>query len=281
MYLADVYTLPASLAGVPDSPCRSARPSQRPSARAARSVCNYWRLTTAKRRCSPQRRLGSGTSPARDCALPSSGRADAGVEPMPPTPPLPSSLELELGPAEPRHAAGLAALFASNGYGCYCRSGTSAAPRASGWSAAAQRPEENCSEMQAARGRLPGDAWGGGDPGRGSSAGSSSPRTPLRPSCMSQRLYKDLPCFTGDRRDLVRRVPAGAGRPAPSGRGPRAARERCRAGARVGRQRHRGVSAQRPRSGGPELDARTHALFLEAGFEVAHDFYPYPCCGDS
>jgi GNAT superfamily N-acetyltransferase len=197
---------------------------------------------------------------------------------MPPTPPLASSFELELGPAEPRHAAGLAALFASNGYGCYCRFWHFGGTAREWLERCAQRPEENCSEMRA--------ALAAGSPEmRGVVATRGDELigwlklapTPAVAKLYEQRLYKDLPCFSGDR-----------------------ARSLCVACLLVREdQRHRGVARALlasavelasawgasaieafPRSD-PDLADQSlmlgpTRLFLEAGFEVIHDFYPYP-----
>jgi GNAT superfamily N-acetyltransferase len=185
---------------------------------------------------------------------------------------------LEVRPAEPSHAAGLSALFASNGFGCFCRywhfEGTSR-----DWLArCAQRPEENRDEMLA--------ALAAGSPemrGMVALRGNElvgwlklAPASSVN-KLYSQRLYKDLPCFRGERSGIL-----------------------CVACLLVREdQRHHGVArallagalAQAPAWGASAIEAfpRSDAgladvslmlgptqLFLDAGFEVVHDFYPYP-----
>jgi len=198
---------------------------------------------------------------------------------MPPTPPpSPSSTELVLGPAEPRHAAGLASLFASNGYGCYCRfwhfSGT-----AREWlERCAQRPEENEHEMRAAlNARSPEMRGVVATQGEELIGWLKLAPAPALPKLYGQRLYKGLPALTGDR-----------------------TRTFCVACLLVREdQRHRGVARAllasalelAPSWGASALEAFPRSdphladaslmlgptrLFLEAGFAVVHDFYPYP-----
>jgi GNAT superfamily N-acetyltransferase len=193
---------------------------------------------------------------------------------------LSSQLEhsLEVRAAEPCHAAGLAALFASNGFGCFCRywhfEGTSR-----DWLArCAQRPEENRDEMLA--------ALSAGSPEmRGMVAlrgGELVGWLKLAPAAAvsklyEQRLYKGLPCFGGDRSGVF-----------------------C-VGCLLVRedQRHRGVAhallagalTQAAAWGASAIEAFPRSdpgvadvslmlgptqLFLDAGFELVHDFYPYP-----
>jgi GNAT superfamily N-acetyltransferase len=197
---------------------------------------------------------------------------------MPSNPALPSPAELVYAPAAPRHAAGLAALFASNGYGCYCRfwhfSGTSRE-----WlERCAQRPEENCGEMQAALAARSPEMQGVVALRDGEIVGwlKLAPASAL-PKLYGQRLYKDLPPLTGDRTRIW-----------------------CVACLLVREdQRHRGVARGLlasalelasawgasaleafPRSDPDLADASLMLgptrLFLEAGFEIVHDFYPYP-----
>ena len=197
---------------------------------------------------------------------------------MPLTPALPSSVELCLGLVEPRHATGLASLFASNGYGCYCRFWHFGGTSREWLERCAQRPEENCREMQAA-------LAAGSLEMRGLVATRSDEvigwlklaPAPALPKLYEQRLYKGLPCFTGDR-----------------------ARTWCVACLLVREdQRHRGVARAllatalelAPAWGASAIEAFPRSdpdladqslmlgptrLFLEAGFEVIHDFYPYP-----
>lgn len=191
---------------------------------------------------------------------------------------LPSLPALDISPATAGHAPGLQQLFASNGYGCHCRlwhfDGT-----ARDWLArCAQRPEENALECQ--------QALADGSPemqgmvaSRGEVIVGWLKLAPARVlgKLYGQRLYKDLPCFSGDRAGvwcvgclLVRED-----------------------------QRHQGIARallagaieQAPRWGARALEALPRSdrdaadvslmmgptqLFLDAGFQVVHDFQPYP-----
>ncbi|MEY2931627.1 MAG: hypothetical protein RL033_2376 [Pseudomonadota bacterium] len=185
---------------------------------------------------------------------------------------------LDISPASARHAPGLTQLFASNGYGCHCRlwhfDGT-----AREWLArCAQRPEENALECE--------QALTTGSPEMQGMVASRSEEVvgwlKLAPprvlgKLYGQRLYKDLPCFSGDRAGVL-----------------------C-VGCLLVRedQRHQGVARallagaieQAPRWGARALEALPRSdrdaadvslmmgptqLFLDAGFQVVHDFEPYP-----
>lgn len=181
--------------------------------------------------------------------------------------------------AEPRHAAGLAALFGSNGYGCHCRfwhfQGT-----AREWLArCAHEPETNRRESEAAL--LAGSAEMSGFVAE-SPAGMLIGWLKVAPAASlsklyEQRLYKGLPCFEQDRtgvftigcllvredfrhRGVARALLAGAVEAAPS------------LGARA-------LEAF-PRSDADVADAALmlgpSRLFQDAGFEIVNDFYPYP-----
>jgi GNAT superfamily N-acetyltransferase len=187
-------------------------------------------------------------------------------------------VDLEISPAEPRHAAGLASLFAANGYGCFCRfwhfDGT-----ARDWlERCAQRPEENRSEMLAALDQGSPEMYGLVACREGEVVGwlKLAPAVTL-PKLYAQRLYKGLASLA-DAREGVFTV------------GCLLVREDVR---------HRGVAhallagaiTQAPRWGARALEAFPRSdpdladaalmlgptqLFVSAGFEVVHDFYPYP-----
>jgi GNAT superfamily N-acetyltransferase len=181
--------------------------------------------------------------------------------------------------AEPRHAAGLAALFGSNGYGCHCRfwhfQGT-----AREWLArCAHEPETNQRECEAAL--LAGSPEMSGfvaETATSTLVGwlKLAPATSLA-KLYEQRLYKGLPCFGQDRsgvftigcllvredfrhRGIARALLGRAVELAPS------------LGARA-------LEAF-PRSDADVADAALMLgplrLFQDAGFEIVHDFYPYP-----
>ena len=188
------------------------------------------------------------------------------------------SAELEISEAAPRHAAGLSALFASNGYGCFCRywhfDGTSR-----DWLArCAQRPEENREEMLAA-------LAAGSTEMRGMVALRGAELVgwlKVAPAAAvsklyEQRLYKGLPCFSGERSGIFC-IPCLLVREDQRHHG-------------VARALLAGALAQAPAWGATALEAFPRSdpgladvslmlgptqLFLDAGFELVHDFYPYP-----
>lgn len=185
---------------------------------------------------------------------------------------------LEVRAAEPCHAAGLSALFASNGFGCFCRYWHFEGSSRDWLARCAQRPEDNRDEMLA--------ALGSGSPElRGMVAlrgGELVGWLKLAPASAvsklyDQRLYKGLACFRGDRSGIF-----------------------CVACLLVREdQRHQGVARallagaleQAPAWGASAIEAFPRSdpgladvslmlgptqLFLDAGFELVHDFYPYP-----
>lgn len=181
--------------------------------------------------------------------------------------------------AEARHAAGLGELFASNGYGCFCRfwhfDGTSRE-----WlERCFTHPEENRSAMEAAL--RSGSAEMSGllaETASGEIVGwlKLAPATVLA-KLYGQRLYKGLECFDGDRSGvyaigcmLVREDQRrhGIGRALIAG----AVSEAARSGARS-------LEAF-PRSDTEVADAALMLgplqPFLDAGFRVVRDFFPYP-----
>jgi GNAT superfamily N-acetyltransferase len=181
--------------------------------------------------------------------------------------------------AAPADAEALAGLFASNGFGCYCRhwhfSGT---PRE--WLARCfHAPEQNRAEfLDALAARSP-EAFGmvaWSDAGELVGWLKVSPAATLR-KVYEQRLYKGLPCFGGDRsgvwavgcmlvredqrrQGIARALLAGA---IDAARGEGA----------------RSIEAF-PRSDVDVADAALlmgpMALYIEAGFRVVHEFTPYP-----
>lgn len=191
-------------------------------------------------------------------------------------PPSPSTLDISLASAQ--HASGLKQLFASNGYGCYCRlwhfDGT-----AREWLArCSQRPEENAAECE--------QALTAGSPEMMGMVASRGDEIvgwlKLAPAHVAgklygQRLYKDLPCFGGDRQGtycvgclLVREDQRhqGVARALLAG----AIEQARRWGARA-------LEAL-PRSDRDAADVSLMMgptqLFLAAGFQIVHDFEPYP-----
>jgi GNAT superfamily N-acetyltransferase len=187
-------------------------------------------------------------------------------------------VQLEISPAEPRHAAGLAALFAANGYGCFCRfwhfDGTSRE-----WlERCAQRSDENRSEMMAALAE--------GSPEMSGLVACHEAEivgwlklapAPTLGKLYGQRLYKGLDCL-GGARDGVFTVACLLVREDVRHRG-------------VARALLAGAIAHAPRWGARALEAFPRSdpeladaslmlgptqLFLSAGFEVVRDFYPYP-----
>lgn len=198
---------------------------------------------------------------------------------------LPNDLQVES--AGPAHAAALAQLFASNGYGCYCRYWHFSGDARAWLARCAQRAEENAREMQETlcagsitmRGvvaTLPrGSAEVAGE--RDVVGWLKLAPAPAIPKLYEQRLYRGLPCFGGDRsttfavacllvredqrrRGIARAMLAAALELAPAW----------------------GATALEafPRSdenvSGGALMMGPSKLFLDAGFETVHDFGPYP-----
>lgn len=181
--------------------------------------------------------------------------------------------------AEARHASGLGELFASNGYGCFCRfwhfDGTSRE-----WlERCFTHPEENRSAMEGAL--REGSAEMSGLVAE-TTAGEIIGWLKLAPATVlaklyAQRLYKGLECFNGDRSGvysigcmLVREDQRrrGVGRALITF----AIAEAAQRGARA-------IEAF-PRSDADVADAALMLgplqPFLDAGFRVVRDFFPYP-----
>jgi len=185
---------------------------------------------------------------------------------------------LEISPAEPRHAAGLAALFGSNGYGCFCRFWHFAGTAREWLERCAQRPDENQSEMMASLAQGSPEMWGMVACSEGEVIGwlKLSPAATLG-KLYGQRLYKGLACLEGAR-DGVFTVGCLLVREDVRHRG-------------VARALLAGAIAHAPRWGARAIEAFPRSdpeladaalmlgpaqLFLSAGFEVVRDFYPYP-----
>jgi GNAT superfamily N-acetyltransferase len=184
-----------------------------------------------------------------------------------------------VGRAEPGHGEPLAQLFASNGYGCYCRYWHFGGNAREWLARCFHAPEENRAELLGALAARSPEAsgmvaWNG--------AGELVGWLKLAPAAIlskvyEQRLYKGLPCFGGDRsrvwtvgclfvREDQRRQ--GIGRALLSGA--------------IDAARSEGAASLEafPRSDVDVADAALMmgplALFIEAGFRVVHDFTPYP-----
>jgi GNAT superfamily N-acetyltransferase len=190
-----------------------------------------------------------------------------------------SSPDLAITRAEARHAAGLGALFASNGYGCFCRFWHFGGTSREWLERCFTHPEENRDAMEVALRAESAEMSGVvAETASGEILGwlKLAPATVLA-KLYEQRLYKGLQCFNGDRHGiysigcmLVREDQRrrGIGRALIAG----AVAEAARSGARA-------IEAF-PRS---DTDASDAALmlgplqpFLDAGFQVVRDFFPYP-----
>ncbi|HVZ32557.1 MAG TPA: GNAT family N-acetyltransferase [Polyangiaceae bacterium] len=187
--------------------------------------------------------------------------------------------DLAITQAEPRHAEALAALFESNGFGCFCRFWHFAGTSREWLERCFTHPEDNRAEMQAALAQSSPEMWGlVAEDAAGDVVGwlKAAPAGVIS-KLYNQRLYKGLPCFGGDRsgvfsigcmlvredmrrrgiarsllRELILRAPSW--------------------GARTLEAFPRGDAALSDAAlqGGPL------ALLSEAGFRVVHDFFPYP-----
>jgi len=187
--------------------------------------------------------------------------------------------QIDISRAEPRHAAGLAALFGSNGFGCSCRYWHFQGTNREWLDRCAHEPETNRRESEAAL--LAGSPEMSGFVAE-THAGVLVGWLKVAPAASmaklyEQRLYKGLPCFGQDRsgvftigcllvredfrhRGIARALLGGAVEAAPS------------FGARA-------LEAF-PRSDADVADAGLMLgplrLFQAAGFEIVNDFYPYP-----
>ncbi len=191
---------------------------------------------------------------------------------------LPSPPALEISPANAQHAPGLKQLFASNGFGCYCRmwhfDGT-----AREWLArCAQSSEQNAEECE--RALLEGSPeMQGMVASRGGEVVGWLKLAPAQVlgKLYGQRLYKDLPCFGGERSGiycvsclLVREDVRHQGI------------ARALLGGAIAQARSWGARALEalPRSDRDAADVSLNLgptqLFLEHGFQIVHDFQPYP-----
>lgn len=200
----------------------------------------------------------------------------AGERPRPAPPPL-GAVRVE--PARPEHTDGLTALLGSSGFGCHCRYWHFGGNHREWLARCAHEPEQNEREQRQA-------LASGSDEASGVVALAGSAEVvgwlKLSPAARigklyEQRLYKGLPCFARDphgvwtvgcvfvREDQRRRGVAGA----------------LLQGA-IALARARGASSIEafPRSDTDVADAALMmgplALFRAAGFDVVHDFTPYP-----
>jgi GNAT superfamily N-acetyltransferase len=194
----------------------------------------------------------------------------------------------EVASVEPAHAASLARLFASNGYECYCRFWHFPGTSREWLSRCFQEPGENERQMRALvasgsvemRGVV---AWPAAEPNVVAPAPPEligwlklAPAGAV-PKLYDQRLYKGLPVLSGDRsatytvacvlvrEDFRRR---GVSRALLAG-----AIEAARA---WGARRLEAFPRSDTDVPGSALMTGPTRLFLDAGFEVVHDFQPYP-----
>jgi GNAT superfamily N-acetyltransferase len=181
--------------------------------------------------------------------------------------------------AAPEHAEPLARLLSTNGYGCYCRywhfEGT-----AREWLArCSQAPEQNRSELSEALAARSSEASGLVALDAQSECVGWVKLAPaaIMGKLYEQRLYKGLPCFQRDASG-VWTVGCLFVREAERRRGVASA---LLEGA-VGAARAEGARSIEafPRSDVDVADAALMmgplALFIRAGFQVVHEFVPYP-----
>jgi GNAT superfamily N-acetyltransferase len=186
---------------------------------------------------------------------------------------------IEIVEAEPEHREALGRLFASTGYGCYCRYWHYPGGARDWLMRCAQTPELNAAEFDMCFAR-------GGDDVRGLVAlmpdGSIVGWLKLAPAqavqkIYDQRLYKALPCFSGDRTGVYTIACVQV-------------REDLRRRGIARALMHRAVEMARawgarsieafPRRDEHMSDASLMmgplSVFEELGFEVVGDFSPYP-----
>jgi GNAT superfamily N-acetyltransferase len=180
--------------------------------------------------------------------------------------------------ARPEHASGLVELFSRSEVPCHCRYWHFTGDKNAWLDRMANSSDRNRAEMTAALER-------GMDEMAGAVALSEErvvgwlklTRATLLPKLYEQRLYRNLPCFSGAR-DGVFTIGCVLVDPALRRRGVARSLLRCA----VDTARALGGSAIEafPRRADSVADAELwlgpYSLFLEAGFEVVHDFAPYP-----
>jgi GNAT superfamily N-acetyltransferase len=181
-------------------------------------------------------------------------------------------------PVQPEDARALSALFERAGVACHCRYWHFAGTTNDWLARIAHAPDENRREMEHA-------LASGSDEMRGLVAFAGGQivgwlkLTPASavPKLYDQRLYRGLPCLTGDRAGVLT---VGCLLVDPGWR--RRGVARALIAATVARARATGARAVEafPRRADGVSDAELftgpYAAFLEAGFEVVHDFAPYP-----
>lgn len=200
----------------------------------------------------------------------------------------------EVATVEPAHAPALARLFASNGYECYCRFWHFGGTSREWLSRCFQEPGENERQMRALVAAGSVEMRGviaralaepsGAQPADGAvpAAGELIGWLKLAPAgavtkLYDQRLYKGLPVLSGDRsatytvacllvREDWRRQ--GVGRALLAG-----AIQAARA---WGARRLEAFPRSDSDVPGSALMTGPSRMFLDAGFEVVHDFQPYP-----
>jgi GNAT superfamily N-acetyltransferase len=187
--------------------------------------------------------------------------------------------EFDVLEARPEHGEALGRLFASTGYGCYCRYWHFAGGPREWLMRCAQTPELNAVEF-AERFAL------GGEDVRGLVAltpgGEIIGWLKLAPAhavqkIYQQRLYKDLPCFAGERAGVYT-IACVQVREDQRRRG--VARALMKRAVEVARAWGARSIEAFPRRDADMSDASLMmgplAVFEELGFEVVRDFSPYP-----
>lgn len=187
--------------------------------------------------------------------------------------------DLAIARAEARHAEALAALFESNGFGCFCRFWHFGGTSREWMERCFTGPETSRAEMQEALRQGSPEMWGlVAENAAGQVVGwlKAAPANVV-PKLYNQRLYKGLPCFGGDRTGVF-------------SIGCMLVREDMRRQG-IARSLLRELIARAPSWGARALEAFPRsdpdlsdaalqggplALLSEAGFRVVHDFFPYP-----
>lgn len=180
--------------------------------------------------------------------------------------------------AAPEHAVGLSDLFSRSEVSCHCRYWHFAGDKNAWLDRMANGSARNRAEMIAALETASGDMTGvvalaDGDVIGWLKLSNASSLSKL----YDQRLYKNLPCFSGNR-DGVFTIGCVLVDPARRRRG--VARALLRGAVERARSLGGSTIEALPRRADDVADAELwlgpFSMFVEAGFEVVHDFAPYP-----
>lgn len=201
---------------------------------------------------------------------------------MSPSPTLDPDARFHVVPAAGAHAGGVAALFARADSPCYCRWWHFAGDKNAWGDRCANAPEESRRELLDAFAAGSDEAsgmialTGTGDRGEVIGWMKLAPAASLS-KLYAQRLYRNLPCFAGDRQGVLA---IGCFLVDPAWRRNGVARALVAAGIVEARRRGARAIEAFPRRADilapEEMWTGPVGVLLECGFEIVSDFAPYP-----